>query len=911
MRRPVLAFASLAAAYLVSGELGLLLAVPPGYASPVFPAAGIAMAGALIWGPAALPPVILGSFVLNAWTGYAVEHRLAAASLAAAAIIALSSALQAWVGGRTLRRAVGHPALLDNGRDLSRFLLLSPLCCTISTTLSLAALFALSIVTGPDLAASWVSWWIGDTLGVLVLLPLMLILAGEPRDLWRRRALPVGLPMVLLFALFVAIFVRVSKWEHDEALLDFRLLSRQMVDNIHAGLVEQDVFLEQLETAFGGPMPVTRSDFHRLVQNLLRRFSTIQAVKWAPRIDAAHRADFEAAQQADLPGFEIREVDASGQRRRSGERPYYYPVTYVEPLKGNEHIVGFDLASEAGRNAAIEETLRTGAVAATPPIRLVQERGEQVGILLVFAVHDGVNGPGLVSVALRMGTFMDGLLAPVNEILCARAIDLQGGKTIYDGFPPGRTDASYEGVFGFGGHRYDVLTAPTASYLERHRRWQSWAVLVAGVFGTGLIGALLMLGTGYARRIEAEVGERTRAHEAVNRRLKVEVEERQQAETALRQAQRMEAIGQLTGGVAHDFNNLLTVVSGNAELLRDSAPDDAVRRRAAAIMRAAERGERLTRQLLAFARRQTPRLEPVDLKQRASEIADMLSRSLRSDIKVSVEMPPDLWPVAIDPAEFELALLNVAVNARDAMPKGGSFRMAARNLSCGAGDPECQGLGGDFITVSLSDTGAGMGPEVLARAFEPYFTTKDVGIGSGLGLSQVYGFAKGSGGAARITSAPGRGATVTLLLPRATGTAAAASVAAAIVERSTTAARILLVEDDREVAQVTAELLRDLGCDPIEAHDAGAALAAVDRDPTIALVLSDIVLTGGISGLDLARRLRAQRPELPVLLATGYSEHVPPALAEGFALVTKPYRREMLATAIATALEPAASVLSS
>jgi len=225
--------------------------------------------------------------------------------------------LQAATGGTVLGRAIGYPAPLDNGRDLSRFLLLSPVFCLTSATLSLGGLTALGLVQLPDLATSWVSWWIGDTLGVLVVLPLILVIAGEPRSLWRSRAKPMALPMLLFFALFVAIFVRVSTWEQDQALLEFRLLSREVVDKINAGLAEQQVFLEQLERAFTRPAPVSRADFQHLAKNLLGRFPTIQAVKWAPRIDLSQRTAFEAAQQTDVPGFEIREIDAAGQRRRA------------------------------------------------------------------------------------------------------------------------------------------------------------------------------------------------------------------------------------------------------------------------------------------------------------------------------------------------------------------------------------------------------------------------------------------------------------------------------------------------------------------------------------------------------------------------------------------------------------------
>ena len=823
----------------------------------------------------------------------------------------LSSRLQAAIGGTVLRYALGYPAPLDNGRDLSRFLFLSPLFCLTSATLSLGGLSALCVVQLPDLAMSWVSWWIGDTLGVLVVLPLVLVIAGEPPSLWRSRAKPVALPILLFFAVFVAIFVRVSTWEQDQALLEFRLLSREVLDKINAGLAEQQVFLEQLERSFTRPAPVSRADFQHLAKNLLSRFPTIRAVKWAPRIDLSQRVAFEAAQQTDLPGFEVRELDAAGQRRRAKERDGYYPVTYVEPLAGNEHIVGFDLFSEAGRKTAVEETIKTERVTATPPIRLVQERGDQPGILALFAVHDGPNGPGVVAVTLRMGTFVTGILAPVSSVLRARVVDLGGGKALYSDFSPSSDGASYNQMFAFGGRLYRVETEPTASYLTGHSRWQSGVVLVVGVVSTGLLGALLLLSTGYARRIENEVDDRTRDLESINRRLQLEVKERERAETALHQAQRKETIGRLTGGIAHDFNNLLTVVSGNAELLRDQAPDDRVARRASAIRRAAKQGERLTRQLLAFSRRQMLRPEPVDLRERTHEISEMLSRSLREDIEISVDIPQDLWPVVVDPAEFELALLNLGVNARDAMPNGGRFRVAARNLSLRGDDAESKGLAGDFVAVTLSDTGIGMTAEVQARAFEPYFTTKEVGGGSGLGLSQVYGFARGSGGVALLESEIGQGTSIMLYLPRATKTSTAPlaapldSVRSQDSVKSAVPARLLLVEDDVEVARATMELLEDIGLQVIWARDGKAALATFERDPTIEIVMSDIVMPGGMSGLDLGRALRENHPDLPVLLTTGYSQYAPQVVKEGFVLVEKPYHRDALAISIRRAAERA------
>jgi signal transduction histidine kinase len=573
--------------------------------------------------------------------------------------------------------------------------------------------------------------------------------------------------MLLFFALFVSIFVRVSKWERDESLLEFRLVSQEIVDKIRGGLEEQEIFLEQLERSFTLRPGLSPFDFQYLVQSLLQRFPLIQAVEWAPRIDAAARPGFEAAEKAVLPGFEIREAGPSGYPRRAGERAEYYPVTYVEPLRGNEAAVGFDLTSDRDRKAAVEAAITTGKLAATLPIRLIQEKAEQQGILLIFPVLGQSNETGVLLVVQRMGTFLDGLLAPFASMVAVRLVDAQANKLIYGTLSPERSDASYEAVFVFGGRRYSVAIVPTAAYLDRHRRWQSWAVLMRGVIGIGLLGALLLLGTGYARRVEVVVDERTRDLASINRRLQLEIQDRQQAEAALRQAQRMEAIGQLTGGIAHDFNNLLMVVGGNARLVSDHAIDDAVRRRALTILRAAERGERLTRQLLAFSRRQMLRPESVDLRQRTHEISDLLTQSLRDDIELTIDMPEGLWLVTVDPAEFELALLNVGLNARDAMPNGGRFHVEARNVSFSEVAEATEGLIGDFVMLRLSDTGTGMAPEVRARAFEPYFTTKEVGLGFGLGLSQVYGFAKQSGGTAVIDSEIGRGATITLYLPRA------------------------------------------------------------------------------------------------------------------------------------------------
>jgi signal transduction histidine kinase/CheY-like chemotaxis protein len=405
-----------------------------------------------------------------------------------------------------------------------------------------------------------------------------------------------------------------------------------------------------------------------------------------------------------------------------------------------------------------------------------------------------------------------------------------------------------------------------------------------------------------ALRLRFELKEVNLRLTEANLRLQAEMAEHRETEAALHQAQKLEAMGHLVGGIAHDFNNLLTVVGANATLLCYRAADEPTRRRAAAILSVADRGERLTRQLLAFSRRRTLRPEATTLQERTSEIEELLHRSLREDVVVTIDLPADLWPVMVDPGEFELALLNIAVNARDAMPNGGAFRLVARNTRS-SDEMASAGLVGEFVAIELTDTGPGMPAEVMARAFEPYFTTKPAGRGSGLGLSQVYGFASQSGGSAVLASASGEGTAITLFLPRTDAGPAMAGEIAAQPAFDPGSARILLVEDDQTVAEATQDLLHNMGFDTRWACDGMAALAFVENDPKLALVMSDVVMPGGVSGLDLARTLRDRRPELPVILTTGYSSHASEVVAEGFALIQKPYRRDVVAASLRSALE--------
>jgi PAS domain S-box-containing protein len=378
----------------------------------------------------------------------------------------------------------------------------------------------------------------------------------------------------------------------------------------------------------------------------------------------------------------------------------------------------------------------------------------------------------------------------------------------------------------------------------------------------------------------------------------------ERAREQLAQSQKMEALGQLTGGIAHDFNNLLMIVNGQAELLRRRVSDPKQTRALEAIQIAASRGASLTRQLLAFSRRQ--RLNPVviDLRERVAAMRDMLGSSLRGDITLICDIPDEIWPIEVDPGELELTLLNVAVNARDAMPHGGTITLTARNVTL-AHNPDVGALDGDFVALAINDTGTGIPPEVRPKIFEPFFTTKDVGKGTGLGLSQVHGFAHQSGGGVTAASEVGHGTTITVYLPRSRAQRQAPAQPADAKAAPATGT-IMVVEDNGEVAEVTAALLDQLGYRVVSAQTAAEALQRLEDNEHIDLVFSDIVMPGDMNGLGLAQEMLRRYPRIPVLLTTGYSDMMQAAAPE-FALVRKPFELRQLDKAIREALQKRAA----
>jgi PAS domain S-box-containing protein len=370
---------------------------------------------------------------------------------------------------------------------------------------------------------------------------------------------------------------------------------------------------------------------------------------------------------------------------------------------------------------------------------------------------------------------------------------------------------------------------------------------------------------------------------------------RLKAEEDLRQAQKLEAVGQLTGGVAHDFNNLLMVISGGLNMLGRS-PDAEKRDMLMARMReAVERGANLTKQLLAFSRRHELSPESIKLPDYFAGLNDLLNRSLGVNVRVAIDVPEDVQPVAADPNALQLALLNLAVNARDAMNDAGVVTISARNGA--PGDPHAA-----CVSISVADTGVGMAPDVRARIFEPFFTTKETGKGSGLGLAQVHGFAEQSGGHVEVQSKEGAGTTITLILPRGETTLRETPAPPPVSrepEEAGAAGAALLVEDDDNVAALTQEMLGHLGWRVTRVASAEAALGAITNGLDVSLVFSDVMMPGGKNGIELAHALRQRHVNLPIVLASGYTESVHrDAERAGLPLLSKPFDLETLAAAI-------------
>jgi len=726
---------------------------------------------------------------------------------------------------------------------------------------------------------------------------------------------------VVFVGMALSLFAFWSAQQADERRIRDVIESRSdwLARDIEAKIRLSGNAVEAVAIAIAANPSLDAAQFDRVAARARRDLGHVNSLQWAPRVPRERIADFERAVQAGgRPEYQVYDVTPDFRRDALADREEYFPVLYDMRFGGGNRVPGLALGRYEGRGVPMQKARDEGRPVATLPVRPIGPPTPHLVYLLFWPVYEEIDVPATVA-ARRAG--LRGYALGNYDIAALLTEALRGtpqlpatirfavGPADADR-PPAATTAVYAAQAGRAVIGENAAAEPPALRASRdftvfdQRWWLSfdyspaaldalrsqgaWGWLLAGALLTAFFALYLIRARDRAQTIAALVEERTA--------------ELQRTNAQLQQAQKMEAIGNLTGGMAHDFNNLLSVTIGNLDMLQDrlrNDPDSLVLAEHA--MQASLRGAELTRQLLAFARRQPLKPSVVDVNELVAGTTRLLRRILEENIEVVLIAAPAVWPVLIDPAQLNSALANLATNARDAMPAGGRLTIETRNAQLdadyAAANPDV--VPGDFVLIEVSDTGTGMSADTLAQAFEPFFTTKEDGRGTGLGLSMVFGFVKQSQGHVKIYSEVGQGTTVRLYLPRVEAAAPAEAAPAPHAAADAGHEAILVVDDNAAVRATVARQLADLGYEVIEAETAQAALALLrDTDRPVDVLFTDLVMPGGMNGHDLARAALDARPGLRVLYTSGYSSSTlrgDDRLKEDEHFLSKPYRRADLA----------------
>ncbi|WP_457106224.1 CHASE domain-containing protein [Methylobacterium sp. P5_C11] len=673
---------------------------------------------------------------------------------------------------------------------------------------------------------------------------------------------------------------------------------------------------------------VTLADFRAYVRrlDLESLYPGFLGIGFTPSLSASERERFAVRAEAlGVADFRV---------RPSTDNPTISPVLFAEPPNPrNRAAIGYDVMSDPIRRNMVERARDTGQPAASARIQLVQEidANKQAGFLVAVPVYtDGVVPPDVDERRRQFLGFVFGAFRAddlFGSIVAAEAEE-DAAFAVYDGTPSEATllhrsarasvakagRLTREATLDLGGRTWTVRFEERVSPQRTAAFPEIWLLCGGGLFATTLLAF-----AAYRQRrtqdeirllnasLEARVEERTRDLRAAADRLQQAGEDRTRMEEALRQSQKMEAVGQLTGGLAHDFNNLLAGISGSLELIETRIGQGRLKDVAkyiAVAQGASKRAAALTHRLLAFSRRQTLAPKAVDVNRLVGGMLDLIQRTVGPSVDVQYVGASGLWLALVDPSQLENALLNLCINARDAMPGGGRITIETGNRWIDTLQSEAQDLPeGQYLSLCVSDTGTGMSPEIVARAFDPFFTTKPMGEGTGLGLSMIYGFAKQSGGQVRIISEVGRGTTVCIHLPQHRGEADADGIGLerrplAMAEAGET---VLIVDDEPSVRMLVADVLKDLGYTAVEAADGGGGLKVLQSDARVDLLVTDVGLPGGMNGRQLADAARVNRPDLKVLFITGFAENAllgNSRLDPGMGILTKPFAVDTLAVRI-------------
>jgi len=518
----------LAFVYVLFGRIALLLAIPPGYAVAVFPPAGIAVTAVLTGGYRLLPGVALGSCIFNLWIGWESQAQLTIASTSLALLVATGAMLQAMYSAYLLKRFVGYPAALDDERHVAFFLLLAgPVGCLINASVGIFSLYTFGLLPATDMFGNWLTWWVGDILGVLIVAPLVLILTGHPRTIWKSRRLNVGVPLLLTLSVVVSVFLYVRESESDRQKQEFEIEASRMVLAIQQRFDLQSEMLRNLERFFASTDHVSRTDFQSFVGSTLERENTIIAVDWAPLIMHSERTNFEARlrKEADA-SFNIKQRSEAGPLAPASTREFYLPVEFVEPFLVNKPALGFDLLSEPARRVAIERARDTGKMSTSAPVSIIStDRAKNVTGCLIFAPvytrHMSISTleerraafKGIVLSVLHVDdlirhVFDDNMRKQIQFRL--RDLNSAADKAVvYDTLEKNQTGTAFRSTILFGDHEFEFTAQPSTAYWQLHRSWSAWATLIGGLFFTSLVSIYLLVVSGNAFHVEHKVQQRT------------------------------------------------------------------------------------------------------------------------------------------------------------------------------------------------------------------------------------------------------------------------------------------------------------------------------------------------------------------------------------------------------------------
>jgi PAS domain S-box-containing protein len=932
---------AVALSYFVLAKLGLRLASVNPSASPIWAPSGIALAAVLLGGLRVWPAILIGAFAANATT---------AGTLETSALIALGNTMEAVVGGFLIGRwAGGRETFLTPARVAKFALVVVGPATVISASVGVVTLSVAGFAAWQNFAPIWVTWWLGDAAGALVVTPAIVLWARERWRAFGRNelvsvavvvacAVVVGLiafspllqrseyssPLGFL-AILPLVWTALRRGPRDTATVSLILTGFTIWATLqhagpfgHMGINESFLLLLTFMISLSVPSLALSADvaMRRASEEALRRTQAELDRRVRERTAALADANIqlqEAQRLADLGSWswDIRQDRVSwsdqlfeiyGVPRQGFNGTVNQFLSFVHPDDRERVEDSIDGALRSGTSFSHEERI----VRPDGGVRFLQSTGEVVrddagAPIRMLGVCLDVTERKRAERALRQSEQSYRLLLRGVRDYAIYMLDPRGHVLSWNAGAARIKGYEAEEIVGRNFEHFfideDRAAGEPARALEiaaREGQYESqgWRLRKDGsrFYSTSVIDAIRNDAgelVGFAK-VTRDITEQREAQIALE-------ETREQ----LAQAQKMEALGQLTGGIAHDFNNLLMIVSGYAQILQGRLKEAKDKQAVEAIRAAAGRGEKLTRQLLTFSRRQTLNPVVVDLRQRIDAMRDMLVPSLRGNIELVYDIEEKIWPVEVDLGELELALVNIAVNARDAMPEGGKITLSARNVVLKPGSAAGT-LEGDFVALAIIDTGSGMAPDILQRVFEPFYTTKPVGKGTGLGLSQVHGFAMQSGGAATVSSEVGKGTAVTIYLPRSLGEPSAAAgegPAAGAAVRGT----VLLVEDSREVADVASTLLEQLGYRVVRAENAAEALRHLQQGIHFDLLFSDIVMPGPMNGLALAQACRDNFPDIAVLLTSGYSDAA--QLADGrFDVLRKPFELSALERAVEMAL---------